>query len=136
MSKAIPQVSKYMTVMPHTIGFDQPIEKALMMMKEYKIRHLPVLNSGSLVGIITERDIQLLMSFPDVDKKKCTVEDAYTPDPYQTKPEAHLDAVCEEMAAHKYGCALVVDNKKLVGIFTWVDALTAMSHLMATRLKN
>ncbi len=136
MSKATPQISKYMTVMPHTIGFDQPIEKALHMMKEYKIRHLPVLNGGNLVGIISERDIQLLMSFPDVDKNKCTVEDAFTPDPYQTKPEAPLDAVCSEMASHKYGCALVVDNKKLVGIFTWVDALNAMNHLMTTRLKH
>ena len=76
MSKVIPQISKYMTVMPHTIGFDQSVDKALGIMKEFKIRHLPVLKGGNLVGIISERDIQLLMSFPDVDKNKCTVEDA------------------------------------------------------------
>jgi CBS domain-containing protein len=39
------------------------------------------------------------------------------------------------MAAHKYGSALVVDNHKLVGIFTWVDALSAMHELLETRLK-
>ncbi len=135
MSKAIPTISKYMTVLPHSIGFDQPIEKAEHMMKEYKVRHLPVLNGGHLVGILSERDIQLLLSFPDVDEKKVTVEDAYTADPYKTSPEAPLDQVCKEMATHKYGCALVVDNNKLVGIFTWVDALNAMAHLMETRLK-
>jgi acetoin utilization protein AcuB len=136
MSKITPTVSKYMTVLPHTIGFDQDIEKAQKMMDEHHIRHLPVLNGGKLVGIITERDIQLLLSFKNVEAKKCTVEDAYTPDPYQAKADTPLDDVCKEMAAHKYGCTLVTDNNKLVGIFTWVDALNAMNHLMTTRLKH
>lgn len=134
--KAIPSVQKYMTVLPHTIGSDQPLSKADKMMAELRVRHLPVLNGGKLVGILTDRDVKLVESFRDVDPEKVTVDEAYTPDPYITSPSAPLSQVCAEMAAHKFGCALVVDNNKLVGIFTWVDALKAMDHLMETRLKH
>ncbi len=46
MSKAIPSVQKYMTTSPHTIGEDQPMAVAHQMMREYKIRHLPVLRGA------------------------------------------------------------------------------------------
>lgn len=134
--KAIPTIQKYMTVMPHTIGSDQTLAKAEQMMSEYRIRHLPVLSGGRLVGILTDRDVRLVESFKDVDPEKVTVDEAFTPDPFVTSPGSPLNEVCAEMASHKMGCALVVDNHKLVGIFTWVDALKAMGHLMETRLKN
>lgn len=133
--KAIPTISKYMTTLPHTIGSDQTLAKAEKMMGELRVRHLPVLEGGKLVGILSDRDLKLVESFSDVDVEKVTVSEAYSPDPYSTKPEASLADVCAEMAAHKYGCALVVDNGKLVGIFTWVDALNAFNELLSSRLK-
>jgi len=136
MSKSIPTVQKYMTYVPKSIGFDQPLEKALEYMKEMRIRHLPVLKGGKLVGILTDRDVNLMMGFTDVNPKTIRVEDAYTPNPYFTKPEAKLDEVAAEMAEHKYGCAIVVDNDNLVGIFTEVDALRALAELLQTRLKQ
>ncbi|HRK08018.1 MAG TPA: CBS domain-containing protein [Pseudobdellovibrionaceae bacterium] len=134
--KTIPTVQKYMTVLPHTIGADQSLSKAEKMMSELRVRHLPVLDGGKLVGILTDRDVRLVESFRDVDPEKVSVQEAYTPDPFVTSPNTPLNQVCSEMAAHKFGCALVVDNHKLVGIFTWVDALKAMDHLMETRLKH
>jgi acetoin utilization protein AcuB len=106
------------------------------MMAELRVRHLPVLDGGKLVGILTDRDVRLVESFRDVDPEKVSVQEAYTPDPFVTSPNTPLNQVCMEMAAHKFGCALIVDNHKLVGIFTWVDALKAMDHLMETRLKH
>ena len=132
--KSIPAIQKFMTPMPHTIGKDATLEKADHMMHEFRVRHLPVLDGGQLVGILSERDIQIVETLKDVDPKQITVEEAYTPDPYITKPSALLSDVCKEMAEHKYGCALVVDNKKLVGIFTWVDGLKALTELLETRL--
>lgn len=136
MTKTIPQIQKYMTVLPHTIGFDQTLEKAQSIMREYQIRHLPILKAGRLVGILSDRDIKLILSFADVDPTKVTVEEAYTPDPYITNPNAPLDEVVSHMANHKYGCALVADNHKLVGIFTDIDAMRALSELLATRLTH
>lgn len=136
MSKAIPTVQKFMTVLPHTIGADQTLEKAEKMMAEHRVRHLPVLDGGKLVGILSDRDLRLVESFRDVDPREVKVSEAYTPEPYVTNPAAPLTEVCKEMAAHKYGCALVLDNHRLVGIFTWVDALNAFDQLMETRLKH
>ncbi len=134
--KAIPSVQKYMSYTPKSIGFDQTIAQASEFMRKLHLRHLPVLRGGSIVGILTDRDINLIMSFKDVDANSTKVEEAYTPDPYITSPGAPLNQVVAEMAEKKYGCALVVDNGKLVGIFTEIDAYKALSELLETRLKN
>lgn len=134
--KTIPTVQKYMTVVPHTIGSDQTLAKAEKVMHEHRIRHLPVLKGGNLVGILSERDIQLVESFRDVDPETVTVDEAYTPEPYVVKPSALLSDVCSQMVAHKYSCVLVCDNNNLVGLFTWIDALRAFDELLTTRLKQ
>ncbi len=134
--KAIPTISKYMTTLPHTIGADQSLAKAEEMMAKLRVRHLPVLAGGKLVGILSDRDVRLVESFKDVDPRAVSVAEAYTEDPYITSPESSLAEVCAEMASNKFGCALVCDNHKLVGIFTWVDALNAFNELLSTRLKQ
>jgi acetoin utilization protein AcuB len=121
-----------MTTLPHTIGADASLLKAEKMMNEYRVRHLPVLSGGQLVGILSDRDIKLVESFKDVDPGTFKVEDAFTPDPFSVSVDASLGEVCREMTAKKFGCALVIDNKKLVGIFTWIDALQALTELLDT----
>lgn len=134
--KAIPTIGKYMTTVPHTIGADQNLTKAGKLMGELRVRHLPVLQGGRLVGILSDRDVRLVESFRDVDPDKVLVEEAFTPDPYVVTPQASLSEVCSEMSRNKYGCVLVCDNHKLVGIFTWIDALNAFEELLSTRLKQ
>lgn len=134
--KSIPTVQKYMTTTPHTIGAEQSLAKAEKMMSENHIRHLPVLQGGQLVGILSERDVRLVETFKDVDPEKVSVEEAFTPEPYIISPNSPLSDVCAQMVSRRYGCALVCDNYKLVGIFTWIDALKAFDELLATRLKH
>lgn len=134
--KAIPEIQKFMTYLPRSIGHDQTIEHAHELMKELKLRHLPVLNGGKLVGLISERDISLVLQFKDVDPKKLKVDEAYTPDPYFTAPTTPINEVVAHMADKKYGCAIVVDNHKVVGIFTEIDAYRAFAELLETRLKH
>lgn len=134
--KAIPKVQKYMTYVPKSIGYDQTIANASEIIRKLHIRHLPVLKGGKIVGVLSDRDIKFILGFKDVDPTTMTVEDAYTPDPYCTSPETPLNEVLAEMAKKKYGCALVVDNEKLVGIFTEVDAFKAFSELLETRLQH
>ena len=134
MTKPIPTIQKYMTAAPHSIGSEQTIATAAMMMNEHRIRHLPVLHGGRLLGILTDRDIKLIESFRDVDAAKVRVDEAMTEQPYSVSPEAPLDEVAETMAANKYGSAVVMQNQKVVGMFTTVDACQALAQLLRTRL--
>lgn len=135
MSKAIPQVQKYMTSSPVTIGVEQTIAHARKVMREHRIRHLPVLHGGKIVGLLSERDVALVETLKDVDPAKVTVEDAMTQDPYTTEPDTTIDRVAAEMAEHKYGAAVVVQNGKVVGVFTTVDACRTLSEIFEGRLK-
>lgn len=134
--KAIPKVDKYMTTSPHTIGLDQPLSQAHSMMAKYKIRHLPVLAGGTLVGIITDRDLHLIETLKGVDPTQVTVEDAMTPSPYSVSPQAGLDEVAAEMAAHKYGCAVIMDNNHVVGVLTTVDLAGALAEVLRLRFHD
>ncbi len=126
--KSMPKIMKYMTTQPHTIGRDIPIAKAQEMMKEHRIRHLPVQHGGKLVGILTDRDVKLAMSFQGPGE--LLVEDVMTADPYTTSPDAPLADVVFEMAEHKYGSAIIQDNGKVVGIFTDNDALRVLGEVL------
>ena len=138
MSKNIPPISKYMTAMPHSIEPNETLEAAKKRMDEHRIRHLPVLSGGKVVGILTERDVNLLATFKGVDLRHSKVDDAMIYDPYCVDPGDYVDTVCAYMAENKIGSVLVQQktNGKLVGIFTYVDALRCLAELFETRLKK
>ena len=136
MSKAIPQIKKYMTTEVQTIGDEQPMSIAHRLMREQHIRHLPVLHQGKVVGIVTDRDLHLVETLDDVDPRKIAVSEAMTPDPYVVTPDASLEEVVATMAAKKYGSAVVSDHGHVVGIFTTVDACSAFAELLTTRLSH
>src|SRR6478609_8500958 len=92
-----------MTHAPHTIGVDQPLSTALEIMRAHRIRHLPVLSEGRLVGLLSERDILLVQSMTRERSTKVTVEDAMSPDPFTLSPDSSLEWVVLQMAEHKYG---------------------------------
>jgi len=134
MMKQMPQIQKYMTTMPVTIGRDIPIKAALGMMRDHHIRHLPVQDGGRLVGVLTDRDLKLAASINGA--AELVSEEVMTPDPYTVLPETPLDRVVFEMAEHKYGCAVVQQaNGKVVGIFTAVDGLRVLGEQMANFYK-
>lgn len=127
MKKKIPLMKEYMTFTPHTIGADIPVTKAQELMREYHIRHLPVLTRGKIVGVISDRNVKEAL----VSKggEEFVVEDVMMPDPYSVSGEAPLDSVLSAMADEKYGCAIIEDKvKKAVGIFTTVDACRAFKE--------
>jgi acetoin utilization protein AcuB len=119
-------IRSFMTPAPHSIGHDQPLATAHERMRAWGVRHLPVLRGGRLAGLLSQRDALLVETLRDVDPAKVRVEEAMTIDVYVVSPETHLLEVATEMAAHKYGCAVVMSGTHLAGIFTTVDALRAL----------
>lgn len=134
MTKPIPTVQKYMTPAPHSIGREQPLSRAHAAMSEHRIRHLPVLHGGHLVGMLTERDVALIETLKNVDPTKMTVEDAMSSEVYSVSPDSLLDEVATEMASKKYGSAVVLQNNHVVGILTTVDICRALAELLHGRL--
>lgn len=134
MSKPIPTVQKYMTSSPLTVSVEQTIEFAAKVMREHHIRHLPVLDGGEIVGLLSARDIALIENLAGVDPKIVKVEDAMSQAPYTAAPDATVDRVAAEMAEHKYGAAVVVQNGKVVGMFTTVDACRTLAEIFTGRL--
>ena len=126
-------VHKYMTSSPHSIGVDQPLVQAHSLMREHDIRHLPVLSGGTLVGLLTERDLHLIETLKDVDPAHVTVEEAMTAPVYCVAPEAPLDEVVTTMAERKFGAAVVMRHGKVAGILTTVDVCKALADLLRTR---
>jgi acetoin utilization protein AcuB len=134
MTKPIPAVSKFMTPGPHSIGAEQTLARAQAVMREHNIRHLPVLHGGKLMGIVTDRDLHLVESLKDVDPRLVTVSDAMSDSVYAVSPDTPLDEVVSEMGGRKYGSAVVMQNEKVVGIFTTVDVCRALADLLHSRL--
>ncbi len=121
-------VAEHMTTGPLTIGPREPLATAHRLMRRHAIRHLPVMEAGRLVGVVSQRDLYLLETLPGVDPKVEPVEEAMTEQPFSVAPDAPLADVVREMAALRYGCAVVMEEGALVGIFTTTDALEMLGE--------
>jgi acetoin utilization protein AcuB len=126
-------IAQYMTRHPQTIGVDQVLALARRMMREHAVRHLPVLAAGLVVGVITERDLALAESARRLDLDRATVAQAMGRTAYCVSPEAALVDVVREMALCRHDAAVVLDGDQVVGIFTSVDALLALAHVLGAR---
>lgn len=123
-------VQQHMTLSPQVVSSGQTLAQAHQIMREQNIRHLPVVDDGRLVGVVSQRDLYLLETLQGVDPGAETVEEAMSPEPFAVSPDAPLDEVALTMAKHKYGSAVVVDQGVVVGLFTTVDALRALAALL------
>jgi acetoin utilization protein AcuB len=124
-------VSKYMSPGPHTIGREQSLAAAKQLMHKSHVRHLPVLHGGQLVGVISERELDVIGALPG--SKQLSVEDAMVPDVYVTSADTELATVVSDMARLKVGSAIVVEGDDVVGVFTAVDGLRALAELLRPR---
>jgi acetoin utilization protein AcuB len=123
-------IESFMTRSVYTIGTKSPLAEAHRLMNEHAIRHLPVLEGGRLIGMLSQRDLHLIETLKDVDPKEVLVEEAMSQDAYTVGPEASLEEVAREMALHKYGSAVVVRGGQVLGIFTTTDALRALDTVL------
>jgi acetoin utilization protein AcuB len=120
-----------MTCDPVMVRENQTIFEARSLMSAKKIRHLPVMDDGGqIVGILSDRDIKLALGLVGAHPQKMSVNDVCHKDVYTVSPEHSLEDVAREMAKHHYGCAVIIQNSKLVGIFTMVDVCFALVKIL------
>src|SRR5690606_14910197 len=96
----------------------------------YEIRHLPVLDGGRLVGIVSQRDLHIVESFGDVDPNKLRVEEAMSVDVFTVTRDTLLVDAVRTMVEETLVSAVVMEGGKVVGVFTAIDAQRALLDLL------
>jgi acetoin utilization protein AcuB len=124
-------VGSYMTKSPVVVERTTTMAHALRIMDEQGFRHLPVVASGKLVGVVSERELKIVENMQGVDSGMCIVGDFLLGAPYTVAPATTLAEVVRTMAEHKYGSAVVVEDGTVVGVFTTTDALKALASVLA-----
>jgi acetoin utilization protein AcuB len=120
-------IRRAMTSTPHSVGADQSLAVAHRMMNTHHLRHLPVLDGGRIVGVVSQRDLYFIETLKDVDPETTHVSEAMAEDVYSVEPDAELALVARTMAERKLGCAVIVEKGKTIGVFTTTDALRALA---------
>jgi acetoin utilization protein AcuB len=123
-------VAEYMTAGPYAVGPNEALREAHRLMTTHAIRHLPVTADGRLVGIISDRDVELVWKLSHAPSDVLTVEDAMIADPYTTTPETRLCEAVREMSRRKIGSAVVLDDRRVVGVLTSTDAMLALADVL------
>jgi acetoin utilization protein AcuB len=123
-----------------TVDASTMLLDAALTFRSSSIRHLPVLQDGKLVGLLTDRDIQrcapsrLIPVTEDVYNGVFagnTVERVMTREPRTVSPDIPLTEAIAQMQQARYGCLLVVDQDQLVGILTRSDLVDALQRLLS-----
>lgn len=131
----MPKVATIRSVMsnyPYSVDIGARANSAKTMLKQMGIHHLPVMENGSPAGIVTARDIDKAkyMGLDFSIGSETLVRHVYTPSTYVVTPDEPLDNVLRHMAKQHIDAAMVLENDKLVGIFTVTDACLRYAELL------
>lgn len=129
-------IADVMTASPESIDINQTVVDAQRAMSQRKIRHLPVMEDGKVVSIITDRDINLAVSAnKDLQAAETmTVGDICALNLYQVEKGAQLEDVAQYMYDNTIGSVVVTEEGKLEGIFTATDACNYLAKSLRGKL--
>ena len=136
--KRIPSIKSVMTPFPLSVDVQASVNDAQAFMREHHIRHLPVTENGELVGMISDRDIKLILGpdFAYPDGKELKVSDAMVRDVYTVDMSERLDRVLRHMAEQHLGSVAVTRKGKLAGVFTMTDACGAFADFLREQVRR
>lgn len=131
---------------PITVTTDVHIDEALKMMRDNKIRRLPVVDkNGRLVGIVSEMDLLYASPSPATSLSvyeihylmaRITVQDVMTKEVISVEEDTPLEEAARIMVDNKIGGLPVVRNDTLVGIITETDLFKIFLELLGAREKG
>ncbi len=138
--RSLLRVGDIMSISPMTIAPSASVHEAQTLMHQRKIRHLPVLQNRRLVGMLSDRDIRLVLPSPATSLSvweirhlldKLTVGEVMTYFVMTTAPDCLVTEAVGRMLGHKIGALPVVEDCQVVGILTRTDILRAFRRLHA-----
>jgi len=130
-------VGRRMTKDPKTVSPDDTLGRAADMMRESRINHLPVVEGGRLVGILSDTDLRnaSLASGPlpapegtmDRDRR---VREVMKTEVWSLTPEDSVEDALLIITRKRFGALPVLSGDKLVGIITKIDLLNAVIDVL------
>jgi acetoin utilization protein AcuB len=131
-------VSDYMTENPITLEPEEPLMRALEIIRLRGVRRLPVAVGGMLVGLITEGDIKRAEPSTLTDSQEeftrvmegTPISRIMISKPVTTTADTPLMEAAEIMLNTKYGALPVIAGGRVVGILTDNDLTRALVDLM------
>jgi len=135
------RASTLMTTHPVTVTTEATIAEALDLMRDLDIRHVPVVERGALVGMLSDRDLAYLDVGASLTNAGATklrrelstpVVKAMSSDVIYVEPETDLSEVVALLLEHKIGAIPVVqpDTRAVVGIVSYIDVLRAVQDAL------
>jgi CBS domain-containing protein len=102
---------------------DDMVVKALMQMKENRVRSVLVIDDDVLVGIITQGDCAIKVLLPGLDAKETRVNQVMTSNPMTVKLSDRVDACMGLMVTKGFRHLPVLDSGKVVGVISIGDVV-------------
>jgi acetoin utilization protein AcuB len=121
-----------------TASSETSVAEALKILKINKIRQLPVVSEGKLIGLVTEKQLLAVSPSPATSlgtfevkffMDKISVSDVMVRFPLTVTPDTTIEEAALYLREHKIGSVPVVEEDKLVGIITVTDIFDAMTRL-------
>lgn len=135
-------VSDWMTKNVITLAPDDSISDAITLMKEKRIKHLPIMKNDKLKGILSDRDIKEFSPSKattlDIYElhyllAKTKIKDIMKTRVVTTASDAPVEEAAMIMLDQNIGCLPVVDRGSLVGIISDKDIFSALVDITGVR---
>ena len=132
-------VKNRMTTEVITLDPDQTLLKAMTLIQQKRIRHLPVVKAGKVVGIVTERDVRKAgasdsssLSIFELNylMDQIKVSSFMTKKVITVTPDEPIETAAKLIYDHKIGALPVVDQNQLVGLITKSDILETFIEVL------
>ena len=125
MSLAVREV---MATHPITVRPHETARHAYQLMRDNRFRHLPVMEDGRLVGILSDRDLRPVLLSPGLARAR--VRELMSEDLTTVGPDTSIEEAASLLVVKKIGCLPVVAQGQLVGIVTETDLLAVLVELL------
>jgi acetoin utilization protein AcuB len=135
-------VDEIMTLKPVTARSSTSIRRVLDLLGDADVRHIPVVDDGELVGIVSDRDLRAFVSPPLAmlenpaelrERMSQAISTVMSSDVVTVTPETNVEEAIDLMLDQKVGAVPVVNDetRELVGIVSYMDVLRAARTALA-----
>jgi CBS-domain-containing membrane protein len=133
-------VADLMTRDVQTVSPSHTLRDVVVIMRRLKIRQLPVVDDGKIVGIVTDRDVKRATPSAlseegraEYDRvlNETVISQVMTRDPFTIPASMEIREAVKILIDHRFGALPVVDDGQLVGIVTETDFLRVLYDTLA-----